>query len=54
MQTQPRARRGRVAMLNVLVAAGLGYLVLGFSPELAVLVVVAAAFGLLLERVELP
>ena len=41
-------------MLNVLVVAGLGYLVLGFSPELAVLVGVAATLGLLLERVELP
>jgi hypothetical protein len=41
-------------MLNVLVVAALGYLVLGLSPELAVLVAVAATLGVLLERVELP
>lgn len=54
MQSQPRARIGRVAKLNVLVVAGLGYLVLGLSPELAVLVVAAATLGVLLERVEMP
>ena len=41
-------------MLNVLVVAGLGYLVLGLTPELAVLVGAAGTLGFLLERVELP
>jgi len=41
-------------MLNVLVVATLGYLVLGISPELAILVGAAATLGVLLERVELP
>lgn len=49
-----RIRRGRIAAVNVLVAGGLGYLVLGFSPDLAVLVLVAATLSILLERVESP
>ena len=54
LHSQPRTRRGRAATLNVLVVAALGYLMLGFSPELAVLVGAAATLGALLERVELP
>lgn len=49
-----RVRRGRAVVVNVLVMAGLGYAVLGISPELALLVGVAATLGVLLERVELP
>jgi hypothetical protein len=48
-----RSRRGWIAALNTVVVGGLGYLVLGTSRELAVLVLVAAMLGILLERAEL-
>jgi hypothetical protein len=50
--TSSRSRRGWIAALNTAVVGGLGYLVLGASRELAVLVLVAAMLGILLERVE--
>ena len=49
-----RSRRGWIAAVNTVVAGGLGYLVLGTSRELIVLVLVAGMLGVLLERVEIP
>jgi hypothetical protein len=54
MHSQSRARRGRIATVNVLVAGGLGYLVLGLTGDLAVLVLAATTLSVLLERVESP
>jgi hypothetical protein len=51
--TSSRSRRGWVAALNTALVGGLGYLVLGASRELAVLVLLAAGLGILLEWTEL-
>ena len=53
MHTSLRSRRGWIAAVNTLVVGGLGWLVLGASRELAVLVLVGAMLGILLERVEI-
>jgi len=54
MHPSLRSRRGWIAAVNTLVAGVLGYLVLGASRELVVLVLVVGMLGILLERVEVP
>jgi hypothetical protein len=54
MHPSSRTRRGRAAAVNVLVAGGLGYFVLGLSRDLAVLILAATTLSVLLERVEAP
>jgi hypothetical protein len=46
--------RRRIAALNVAVSTGLGYLVLGPTPEWAVLILAVATLSFLLVRIEAP